>query len=396
MNYTTEDLNQEIKEYLYYNTGILSLYLFLGITGNVSVLFIYTCRMKKTEERYFIPILAITDILACLAGVILGIVSNFYRANYVLDTFCKVGYFFTWATTSASGFMIMLIALNRHLRICRPTSAQLTPVRKTRAVVVMITISIVMSLPMMYFLGSRDVPYTYKGDSINATLCTLRFTDGTLNILQNAYFFFQIVLALMNMIVTCGLYIPVGVTIYRRFKIFNQNMKNRGGSSFFSSGSTNHSSVNPAHKVHGKVCCNVPQHEISVISYASTGAGENEMCPKCATSTQPSAAERKAASLNRRKVYRRKKATHNFTLMFATIIIVYILAYVPTLILFMLPGSNPANFWFSKSGVELNVLVFFQRAFVINNIVNPFIYSYFDLAFRNQLFHFLSCGRIEA
>lgn len=82
--------------------------------------------------------------------------------------------------------------------------------------------------------------------------------------------------------------------------------------------------------------------------------------------------------------------------MFATIIIVYILAYVPTLILFMLPGSDPANFWFSRSGVELNVLVFFQRAFVINNIVNPFIYSYFDLAFRNQLFHFLSCGRIEA
>ena len=126
MNYTAADLNQEITHYLYFNTGLLSFYLFLGLTGNISVLYIYTCKMKNTEERYFIPILAVADILACLAGIILGIVSNFYRANYVLDTFCKVGYFFTWATTSASGFMILLIALNRHLIICRPNSPQMT------------------------------------------------------------------------------------------------------------------------------------------------------------------------------------------------------------------------------------------------------------------------------
>lgn len=46
--------------------------------GNVSVLFIYMCRMKKIEECYFILIFVIMDILVCLVGVIFGIVLNFY------------------------------------------------------------------------------------------------------------------------------------------------------------------------------------------------------------------------------------------------------------------------------------------------------------------------------
>lgn len=112
MNYSAEDLNEEVTGILYFNTGLLSLYLFLGLSGNGIVLFIYTRRIKRTEERYFIPVLAIADIFAILSGFVLGIVSNFHRANYVIDTFCKVGYYLTWTTTSVSGIIILLIALN--------------------------------------------------------------------------------------------------------------------------------------------------------------------------------------------------------------------------------------------------------------------------------------------
>lgn len=50
---------------------------------------------------------------------------------------------------------------------------------------------------------------------------------------------------------------------------------------------------------------------------------------------------------------------YNFMFMFVMIIIVYILVYVFILILFMLFGSDLVNFWFLRSGVEFNVLVFF-------------------------------------
>ncbi|XP_061176103.1 neuropeptide S receptor-like [Saccostrea echinata] len=380
MNYTAEDLNDEVTQYLYFNTALLSLYLVVGLSGNSSVLYIYTRKMRKTEERYFIPLLAVSDIFACLAGIILGIVSNFYRANYVLDTFCKVGYFFTWTTTSISGFLILLIALSRHLRICRPTGLQLNTVRKRRAMVIMSSISFVTSLPMLYFLGSRDFPFVYKGQLINTTICTLRFSDSAMKQLQNAYFAFEIFLASLNMIVTCGLYIPVGVTIYRRFKVIQQNMN----------ASTNVSSISegvPVSIAKRRICISTPEHELSVISNTSEVMSQNEMCSKCTTSTNPSGIDykQKVSSLKRRKNSRRRQVRHNFTLMFATIILIYVLAYLPTLVLFMLPGEDPPTFWFTRGAVELNVLVFLQRAFLLNNILNPFIYTYFDLSFRHEL-----------
>ncbi|XP_062595907.1 neuropeptide S receptor-like [Saccostrea cucullata] len=386
MNYTAVDLNDEVTQYLYFNTGLLSLYLIVGLTGNSSVLYIYTRKMRKTEERYFIPLLAVSDIFACLAGIILGIVSNFYRANYVLDTFCKVGYFFTWTTTSISGFLILLIALSRYTRICRPTGLQLNTTRKRRALIVMSSISLVTSIPMLYFLGSRDFPFEYKGELINTTLCTLRFSDSSMKLLQNAYFAFEIFLASLNMIVTCGLYIPVGVTIYRKFKVIRQNMKASKSVSTVSDGV----SLSIAKR---RICVNTPEHEFSVTSEVMS---ENEMCSKCITSTNPSRIDykQKVSSLKRRKNSRRKQIKHNFTLMFATIILIYVLAYLPTLLLFMLPGDDPPKFWFTRGAVELNVLVFLQRAFLLNNILNPFIYTYFDLSFRRELNNMLCfCGK---
>jgi hypothetical protein len=391
MNYTAEDLNREVTEYLYFNTGLLSFYLFLGLTGNSCVLFIYTRKMKMTEERYFIPMLAISDIFACLAGIILGIVSNFNRANYQLDTFCKVGYFFTWTTTAISGFLILLIALSRHLKICRPTSPQLTVVRKRRALIVMASIAFVMSLPMLYFFGGKKVPYVYKGQSINVTLCTLRFNDGMMNVLQYSYFGFEVFLALLNMIVTCGLYIPVGLEIYFRFRIIQQNVNQRTNSKVVSTVSGS-AAIPPIHR---RVYINEPEKKLSVVSNSSVNLSENEIPTKCETDARSSVDARKAklSSLNRRKNTRRKQVRNNFTMMFAMIIIIYVLAYVPTLLLVLLPGTNPAEFWFSRSAIELNVLVFFQRAFLLNNILNPFIYTYFDLSFRSELINMVMCCR---
>jgi hypothetical protein len=97
----------------------------------------------------------------------------------------------------------------------------------------------------------------------------------------------------------------------------------------------------------------------------------------------------KVTSLNRQRIDKRKQARHNFTLMFATIILIYVVSYFPTILFVILPGSDPAQFWFSKNAVELNILAFFQRTYLLNHIVNPFIYTYFDLSFRRELIHMI-------
>ncbi|XP_052707521.1 uncharacterized protein LOC128182809 [Crassostrea angulata] len=380
MNYSAEDLNEEVAGLLYFNTGLLSFYLFLGLSGNGIVLFIYTHRIKRTEERYFIPVLAIADIFAILSGVVLGIVSNFHRANYVIDTFCKVGYYLTWTTTSVSGIIILLIALNRHLMICRPTGPQLTVARKRRAIVAVIIFSIVSSGPMLYFLGKRQLPFVYKGQHINATLCTLRFSSGFWYKLQMGYFALEIFLAVLNMLLTCGFYIPVGVKIYQRFK----STKNRSKlTDDMQEMSTIQLSEVPSNLFKVQQIDNSYVEDSAISTTMSTiGPSHKGITP--GTKKEVKRDER-GSSVNRKKRVRRKQVKHNFTTMFATIIGFYILAYLPTLMLMIIPGQNPAEFYFSKSPVAINLLVFLQRAFLLNNICNAFIYTYFDLSFRKEV-----------
>lgn len=380
MNHSAEDLNKEVAEILYFNTGLLSLYLLLGLSGNGIVLFIYTHRIKRTDERYFIPVLAIADIFAIVSGVVLGIVSNFHRANYVIDTFCKVGYYLTWTTTSVSGIIILLIALNRHLMICRPTGPQLTVARKRRAIVAVIIFSIVSSGPMMYFLGKKQLPFVYKGQPINATLCTLRFSfsSGFWYKLQLGYFATEIFFAVLNMLITCGLYIPVGVKIYRRFKSTNNRSKLTGDTQEMS---TIQLSEVPSNLFKVQQIDN-SYVEDSMTTMSTVGHSHKDIL---SGTNKEVKREERDSSVNRKKRVRRKQVKHNFTMMFATIIGFYILAYLPTLMLMIIPGQNPAEFYFSKGAVTINLLVFLQRAFLLNNICNAFIYTYFDLSFRKEV-----------
>lgn len=324
--------------------------------------------------------LAIADIFAILSGVVLGIDSNFHRANYVIDTFCKVGFYLTWTTSSVSGIIILLIALNRHLMICRPTGPQLTVARKRRAIVAVIIFSILSSGPMLYFIGKRQLPFVYKGQPINATLCTLRFSSGFWYKLQMGYFALEVFLTVLNMLLTCGFYIPVGVIIYRRFKSTKNRSKLTGDTQEMS---TIQLSEVPSNLFKVQQIDNSYVEDSAISTTMSTiGPSHKGILP--GTKKEVKRDER-GSSVNRKKSVRRKQVKHNFTTMFATIIGFYILAYLPTLMLMIIPGQNPAEFYFSKSPVAINLLVFLQRAFLLNNICNAFIYTYFDLSFRKEV-----------
>ncbi|XP_061176101.1 G-protein coupled receptor 83-like [Saccostrea echinata] len=370
MNYTAEDLNADVTKTLYFNIGILLLYLFLGLFGNSIVLYIYTRKMKRTDEKYFIPILAIADIFACLAGVILGVASNFHRAYYTLDTFCKVGYFLTWSTTSVSGIIILLIAINRHLMICRPTGPQLTITRKRRALIVVMIFSIMTSAPMLYILEERRYPFVYKGELINTTLCTLRFTDGTLQKLQIGYFAFEIFLSLLNMIITCALYIPVSVKIYRKFRKAGLKAKMANQKSDVSTVQDNaHKTENPG-KLHVKMSEMEESAFSTRVSTVLSSTDNGVHWGRCkSNSKEDSKRNVRDTSINRKKKARHKQARNNFTVMFATTLIFYILAYLNMLVLMMLPGSTMAEFRFSKSSLVGKLLAFLQRAFCLNSLL---------------------------
>ena len=352
MNLSAEDYNEYFVEKMAFNTAFTSLLLLLGLMGNSVVLYFYAFRMPRTEDRYFIPYLAVADILACAFGSVFSIVINFYRLVFVWENLCKCLYFFTWCTSGLSAAMLLVIAINRYLKVCRPNGVQMAGRKRVGALLIVFVLSILTTLPLLYFMGQVNGYVVYNERRVNVTTCGLmtKRNDGAAKL----YFFIEFSLSLIIMICTVALYVPIGISIYKRFRSIRNSKRIR-------------------------ILLGITTSEVSedAVSDSSTEA-RRVSSPQYKETLQ----QVLDTSVCQRKNSRRRRVRHNFTSMFVTIVLFYVLSYVPTFVLIIIPSKDPFGFWYSLDDASLNVLVILKRAFIVNHVVNPFVYGYFDLHFR--------------
>lgn len=98
---------------------------------------------------------------------------------------------------------------------------------------------------------------------------------------------------------------------------------------------------------------------------------------------------------NSTKGKRNKNVRNNFTYMFITIIVCYVVSYLPTFVTILLATGDPFHFWYSMDTITLNVVMLLRRSSIINHIVNPIIYGYFDVAFRIAFMKSFRCRDIQ-
>ena len=158
------------------------------------------------------------------------------------------------------------------------------------------------------------------------------------------------------MIFTVALYIPIGITIYNRFNSIRNSKRTTKGLA------------------------------MTTLKLSEDVADVDKSSETKATSTPNYTEAQKNvldSSISRKKNTYRRRVRHNFTSMFVTIVIFYIIFYLPTFVLLIVSSKNPSRFWSTLDDFSLNILVIFQRAFIVHYIVNPFVYAYFDLHFRS-------------
>jgi magnesium-transporting ATPase (P-type) len=111
-----EEWNSELAKALIPNDVLLSLYIILGIFGNVTVILVYGLRMKKkTENRYFIPVLAVSDLTGVIVCSSFALALNMMQAQFYNTHLCKAWWFFAALTTSMSIFLLLIIAAQRYI-----------------------------------------------------------------------------------------------------------------------------------------------------------------------------------------------------------------------------------------------------------------------------------------
>lgn len=186
----------------------------VGIIGNIIIIGFYHFRIKDKSERYFIPALAAVDFSACIINAYGNTVLNDNMFNFTEHFHCQVIWFLELFISGFSGHMVLIIALQRYLLICKPFGPHMTLRRKRAALLVTFLLTILYASPSWAMSGIKTETRVYMSKNITTTMCVF-VVDYTSSAI--AYSGILLFLTVANAIVCISLYLPIIRVIHRSF-----------------------------------------------------------------------------------------------------------------------------------------------------------------------------------
>uniref|UniRef100_K1QE87 Octopressin receptor n=1 Tax=Magallana gigas TaxID=29159 RepID=K1QE87_MAGGI len=335
---------------------------FVGLVGNILVLLVYILRMKASrDDRYFIPILAVFDLLASTVASVFYVFESMYFVDFPSSGLCKGMLYTMTATSGLSALLLIAIAVQRYLKICKPLGKQMNESKRKLCLGIIVGFSILYSAPVLLFSGNMRVEGVFEGENVTGLTC---FTGaGNYPTYEAIYYYIIFILMIINILTVGFLYIPIGVVIYRHNKLRKARQRlNIPGGGFF-------------HR-HNKLRKARQRQSVDLPSLQFDSLSDNK----------PSQSSTK--DFSRSRTFKESKI--NFNMMFFAIIVCYLISYTPTCIFLIISKLSP-ELWYNISAAEMIVFFILQRFYVINHVINPIIYGYFDMKFRADILSLCKC-----
>ena len=365
---TVDDWNQELATEILADTVCLAIYLVVGVVGNSLVIYVYMARRRlNNEDRFFIPVLAVIDLIACIVNCSFSMSINFLPVKYDSDIACKFMWFLAMYTTGTSAFTLMLIAIHRYLKLCKPFGRQMTHKWKKIFLGVVLGGMVLVALPSFAFYGSAPV------ESANEQLTGRRCTSVTAGKPKVA-FVYKVILFLLIfgvLVVLVVLYSLIGRVLFKQARFsWKLHIGKEATSATSDSGTLETDDVS---------------HQHAKADRLENQAAMSENCQN----VQP--VQNKHSAGTEMHLQKHHSPGTRVTVMFMIIAVVYVLCFIPKLAM-MIWESRKTNFWLTLSPSELGGYRFLYTFFIVNNIVNPFIYGFLDRKFQSE-FKKLVCKR---
>ena len=300
----------------------------------------------RTEARYFIPYLAIVDLFASFFTCISLTFGNFFSKYFPWNLLCKSMTVLSFVPTLASALFLLAIAVQRYTGSKRIYFALFW---RRATVMIIFAISAFLGIPSFLLSGVKKLEFVYKDKNMTSVNCNVR--NDQYPTLENVYYIVVAVILCLNIISIFSLYICIAVVVYRRNRETRLNHRPLAMSGKESIQKTEDTELNSIENLYAK------NRMDNSNEYINRNDG------KCKTSS-PST---------------------EFNKMFVTIIVVYVLTFLPTGVS-LVARLVSTNHWLS--GVpdwKTQLYIIIEQTWIINNIANPFIYGYFDKDFRKYL-----------
>ncbi|XP_071142949.1 neuropeptide receptor npr-1-like [Mytilus edulis] len=374
-----EILNNDKLVSLIPNIVILAMYLIAGLFGNGLVLYIYTFKLKsKTDDRYFIPFLALMDMIACIIGASFSIAVNTNQLTFRSNLICKLMWTVNKFTSISSGLMLVAIAVQRYIKVCRPFRSVMTINSKRFAIKLIIVISILLVVPSGFLYGVDDEYIENDGINITVYRCTV---DSNIDRRYDiGYSVFLLFFCFTGILTISILYFLIMKTIYKQESFWKKKRSNQSmRKTEQKSNQKENEETSQSYKI-SEMSEHDPQHFES-----SSDIGEDSQsthnCNDLNNTTGHTINREQGSSLG--KVLRCMIRKYKISVMFIIVTALFAVSYFPRIIIMIIESAD-INFWQTLTTRQYSFCLFLYRAYLLNNILNPVVYSVFDTSFKKE------------
>lgn len=351
----SDQWNQALKRKLLPVYATLLIYLLLGVLGNSFVLYIYLGKFKSySEGRFFVPVLAVMDMLSCIVNSCGQASETLVAIIYLNDIACKIERYLRMVTTAFAMFTLVLIVIDRYLKICRPFGRQMTKPWKKILTIVVVSFGLFVSAPSFLFYGSS--PKTSDNGTIIGRRCS-SVNDGMPEVAL-AFNISLFSIASAELIFISVLYFLICRVIFQKAKFRNQVQTRKHIGEL--GNSANETSD-----------CLEDENYVSTVSTSAITVKEKKDVDIYKESMK-------------REYVKRESANSRITIVFLAIVIAFGISFIPTISM-MIWESTRVDFWFTLTDQEYVGIMFLYTFYMSNNFINPFIYSFMDKKFKDEI-----------
>lgn len=321
----------------------------LGVGGNLLVIIIFGRKKKKRTYTIFILSLAFADFMVCsvtLPFEIYEIRNTFtFYSVYACKIFRTYNYLFVfWSTVT-----LILLSVDRYRRVCQPIKVQFSQKFAFLLIFLGFMLSVGFAWPNIFLQG---IQRNQNGDHI-IYQCSVAEEYATKSYTL-VYFKLILLVSIVNIVTIIVLYVFIGRKViqhmrYRkRFRYTSKNTK-------------------------------------SLEQNNSRGL-ELHLFP---AADQPSFTS-SIGQQSIKSVHKELQSSFKITKIALTIGVVFVISYVPSVVLSLVEAQLGKRYMENCSPASIGFLLIAERAFVINHVVNPFIYGFHDSSFRKTCKELLS------
>ena len=372
------ELNEKTVKNLTPLFVILSLLMLFGWLENASMLLFIWTEAKQLVGTFFLRILAIVDTLVCLT-ILLDIIelNNVYKGTN--NALCKITVFSKFATSLFSGFILVTIAVYRHRLICSPFKRQLGLKGAKLITVLVFCFVFLLSIPQVFLVKTVEVEIpTDNNVTLFGSDCVRDSTNWKVfhTFLEGTY----IVCFTASFTAMFVLYYLQGKAIYKL---------NRTHAALTLTLTTELPCISKSEEFLQSAKENLQNDRVILTEIRNPVFSPSQMHELGPQETRQRVTDRKKDKKGTETV-----SSTKYSVMFFIIALGFILSFTP-----YLAYSIWRRFIASRAEVAFPstpLKLFCLNSYLLNSVINPVVYGFFNRKFRKFLEKCLPCRLVKS